>query len=208
MSDISGTGAAAMLPRATNAGALAAFTLMAGTGGLNVVDASPFAATNLFVRTQPAVNMSAEPMAPAAATIQEQLTLIRSNFDFSIVELASALRVSRQTIYDWFAERQMPQLVSLARLRRLCDLSSRWREDMGDNFESVHRKFADKPRILEILSVEDLETERVGRELRLITSARSSVPPQVQSITELRKIHGFQSRSTTRQNESIEHAGR
>jgi DNA-binding transcriptional regulator YiaG len=147
-------------------------------------------------------------MTVSNVTLTERITTIRSNFDLSIVDLAAIFRVARQTVYDWTAERQRPESLSLARMRDLHALSIAWRADIGPNIETLHRKFADKDELLALLSVENLNVDAIRKALRRMAEARTAVAPQSKSITELMQEHGFPSASMQRQDEAITHASR
>ncbi len=141
-----------------------------------------------------------------AIAASDSLTVIRSNFEFTIVDLAMVLHVSRQTLYDWFADRQMPQPANIARMRLLESLSTYWRGMIGANISTVRHKFTDKPMLIEILSSDDLLLDQARAELRPLAAMRARVT-QSQSISDLMREHDFLPASKRRQDEALQDAG-
>jgi len=187
----------------------AVFVLAVGTGGIATEQMLHINGTNfLAILGRPLAH--ANPQANASASsimLTERITVIRSNFDLTTANLAVIFRVARQTVYDWMAERKIPQSSSLARIHDLYALSVAWRSEIGPNIETLHRKFADKDELLELLSAETLNANVTRKALCRIAQARAAVAPQSKSMTELMQEHGFHSASKQRQDEAIAHAG-
>lgn len=183
--------------------------LAVGTGGVATPRAARQDGTNCLARFDPpALHGDAQNGdVMQDVTVGERLTAIRSNFQLNTIELAKVLRVTRQTIYDWNAERQTPQPNSLERLRALCSLSRKWRESIGADTETVHRKFADKAELIAALTTENLDS-RTEEAVLGIARTRSSVRTERKSITETLRERGFRPASKSRQDEAIANAGR
>jgi transcriptional regulator with XRE-family HTH domain len=193
-----------------NATVCAAVLLMAiGTGGIATEHTMQWGGTNFLTppRRPLSIHSTWREEIAAQVTISERITAIRSNFEFSIVDLAAAFRTTRQTVYDWMAERQMPQPQSLARIRDLHALSATWRAEIGANIETLHRKFADKNALLAILTATDLDVDAAHHKLRSLSRARTAVAPQSKSLTNLMKEHGFRPPSKERQDDAAAQAG-
>lgn len=190
------------------AAAALSIVLTVGTGGFADPRNAKQRGTNFdVVRDSGAQHSISSEASVYALTISDCLAEIRSNFELSAVDLSNALGVSRQTVYDWLSERQMPQAQNLARMRQLQGLSIRWRGDIATNISSVRRKFADKAALLQILSSGDLASDSVLEALRSLAFARAAVqnPP---SITDLKKKHRFNAATRDRQDEALNDAGR
>lgn len=99
----------------------------------------------------------------------------RSNFELNVVELSRVLGVSRQTLYDWVAERVEPRVDKQRHLRELFALSEQWRMAIGSDIQTVNRKFTDKADLLAVLSDVSLSTETKAQRLQGLAQGRRSI---------------------------------
>jgi DNA-binding XRE family transcriptional regulator len=99
----------------------------------------------------------------------------RSNFELNAVEFSGVLGVSRQTLYDWVAERVEPRIDKQRRLRELFALSEQWRMTIGADIQTVNRKFTDKPELLALLSDVSLSSERKAQRLQVLAQGRRGI---------------------------------
>jgi DNA-binding XRE family transcriptional regulator len=109
------------------------------------------------------------------SSLRSLLHDIRSNFELNAVEFSAVLGVSRQTLYDWVAERVEPRIDKQRRLRELFALSEQWRIAVGANIQTVNRKFTDKPELLALLSDVSLSSETKGQRLQILARGRRGV---------------------------------
>jgi len=184
--------------------------LVVGTGGFATEQMLKNDRTNLVSRDfrGSAANGNIDAVHHDPTSLRACVAAIRSNFDFSMVDLAAVMLVSRPTIYEWMAERQAPQPSNLTRLIRLHALSSVWRLLIGANVDTVTRKFTDKTDLVSLLSSAELDVSEVTDRLGLIATARTAVPAQLRSIRDIMKDHGIRSVGKARQDEAIASAGR
>lgn len=129
----------------------------------------------------------------------------RSNFELNAVEFAGVLGVSRQTLYDWVAERVEPRIDKQRRLRELFELSVLWRTAIGSDIETVNRKFSDKPDLLAILSDASISPEEKGQRLRSLAERRRGVQG-TPSVSDRLKALGFK-RNSAAQRRMLEDQG-
>jgi DNA-binding XRE family transcriptional regulator len=99
----------------------------------------------------------------------------RSNFELNAVEFSGVLGVSRQTLYDWVAERVEPRIDKQRRLRELFALSEQWRMAIGADIQTVNRKFTDKPELLALLSDVSLSSETKAQRLQVLAQGRRGI---------------------------------
>lgn len=125
-----------------------------------------------------------------SSSLRSLLHDVRSNFQLTAVELAAVLGVSRQTLYDWVAERTAPRTDKQRRIRELFGLSTQWRAFIGPNIATVDRKFADKPELLETLRDSSLSAAEKEQRLQDLANRRRGVEAP-HSISDRLKALGF-----------------
>jgi DNA-binding XRE family transcriptional regulator len=118
---------------------------------------------------------------------------VRANFALTTVDLANALDVSRQTVYDWISERQQPQVDKQQRLCILDYLGIIWQRATGlSPTDAMRKKYADKPQLLMVLGTAHLDRDNARIMLLAIANARASVPSRKTSIASKMQQHGYE----------------
>ena len=177
-------------------GYILAALLYAGTGG--VVDSRRL--ENVGTSFYSVSGIKAYPDALQEATVPAIVAEIQALFGLSVVDAATVLDVSRQTIYDWINGRQTPQIGAQRKLRALHDLSLVWRGATQATQETARRRFADKPQLLDALRSTDKET------VVAIAAARALARAEPESIVAKMSRLGFKEKGERQQIASLDDA--
>ena len=103
----------------------------------------------------------------------EALTVIRAALGTNVTQTAQVLRVTRQTIYAWLADKTELQLSKRIRLEQVRAIAEQWNAQSQSSLRGhLHRKILDQRTLLDILSEEQLGIDDVEKCFEILATAK------------------------------------